>query len=188
MKTLKTLLFVALTTITIATNAQTKKIDVAKSTVNWVGKKLAGQHSGTIALKNGTLIFKKDKLVGGNFVINMTTINTTDLKAGEGKEDLDGHLKSGDFFGVEKFPTSTLVFKKIGTKAKGIYTVTADLTIKGITNPISFDLATTANSAATNLKVNRTKYDIKYGSGSFFDNLGDKTISDDFELNVALKY
>lgn len=188
MKTFKTLLLAVAATITLSANAQTKKIDASKSTINWVGKKVTGQHSGTIALKSGALIFKKGKLAGGNFVVNMTTLNTTDLKAGEGKEDLDGHLKSADFFGTEKFPTSTLVFKKLAAKTDGIYTITADLTIKGITNPITFDLATTANTAATSLKVNRTKYDIKYGSGSFFENLGDKTISDDFELNIALKF
>ncbi|MDI1305369.1 MAG: YceI family protein, partial [bacterium] len=101
---------------------------------------------------------------------------------------LNGHLKSEDFFGTEKFPTSTLVFKKVVAKSANVYTVTGDLTIKGKTNSITFDLATTANSATTALKIDRTKYDIKYGSGSFFDNLGDKAISDEFELTVALKF
>jgi polyisoprenoid-binding protein YceI len=97
-------------------------------------------------------------------------------------------LKSEDFFGTEKFPTSTLVFKTVAAKSAGVYTVTADLTVKGITNPVTFDLATTANSATANVKINRTKYDIKYGSGSFFDNLGDKVIYDDFDLIVNLKF
>ncbi|MBC7641084.1 MAG: YceI family protein [Flavobacterium sp.] len=188
MRTIKTLLLATLATITLSATAQTKKIDVTKSTINWVGKKVTGQHSGTLSIKSGALVFKKSKLAGGTFVVDMTTINTTDLKAGEGKEDLDGHLKSPDFFGTEKFPTATLVFKTLAAKTKGVYAITADLTIKGISNPISFDLATAANSATTTLKVNRTKYDIKYNSGNFFQNLGDKVISDDFELNVALKY
>ena len=188
MKTLKTLVLATITTIVLTTTAQTKKIDAAKSTINWVGKKVTGQHSGTIAIKSGALVFKKGKLAGGTFVVNMASINTTDLKAGEGKEDLDGHLKSPDFFGTEKFPTSTLVFKKLATKAGGVYAITADLTIKGITKPITFDLATTANSATSIFKINRTLYDIKYGSGSFFENLGDKTIADDFELTIALKF
>jgi polyisoprenoid-binding protein YceI len=97
-------------------------------------------------------------------------------------------LKSEDFFGTEKFSTSTLDFKTITAKAKGVYAVTADLTIKGKTSPVAFDLAVTGNTAATKFNVDRTKYDIKYGSGSFFDNLGDKAISDEFELAVALKF
>jgi polyisoprenoid-binding protein YceI len=115
-------------------------------------------------------------------------MTTTDLKAGQGKEKLDGHLKSEDFFGTEKFPTSTLVFKTIAAKGAGVYTVTADLTIKGITDSVTFDLATTANTASANVKINRTKFGIKYGSGSFFDNLGDKAIADEFDLTVALKF
>ena len=78
--------------------------------------------------------------------------------------------------------------KKATAKTATNYDVTGDLTIKGQTNPITFDLATTANSATTKFNVNRTKYDIKYGSGSFFDNLGDKAIADEFELEVALKF
>lgn len=188
MKTLKTIalaLLVALGT-TYAT-AQNKKIDVKKSTINWVGKKVTGEHTGTINFKDGLLIFKNDKLKGGNFTVDMPTISCTDL-SGEWKQKLDGHLKSDDFFGVEKFSTSTLVFKKIGTKGNGVYTVTADLTIKGITNPIVFDITIKGNTASTNLKIDRTKYGIKYGSGSFFDNLGDKTIYDDFELTVNLQF
>jgi polyisoprenoid-binding protein YceI len=97
-------------------------------------------------------------------------------------------LKADDFFGTEKFPTATLVFKKIATKGANLYAVTADLTIKGITKPVTFDLATTANSASTKFNVDRTKYDIKYNSKSFFESIGDKAIYDDFELEVALKF
>ena len=116
----------------------------------------------------------------------MTTINTTDLKAGQGKESLDNHLKAEDFFGVEKHKTANLVFKTISGKGKGLYSITADLTIKGITKPITFDITVVGNTATTTLKIDRTKYDIKYGSGSFFSDLGDKTISDEFELKVNL--
>lgn len=184
LKTIALALLVAFGTV----NAQTKKVDAVKSTISWVGKKVTGQHEGTLNLKDGSLIFKGKKVVGGNFTVDMTSMTTTDLKAGQGKEKLDGHLKSEDFFGTEKFPTSTLVFKTVAAKSAGIYTITADLTVKGITNPVTFDLATTANSATANVKINRTKYDIKYGSGSFFDNLGDKAIYDDFDLTVNLKF
>ena len=116
----------------------------------------------------------------------MTTISTTDLKPGQGKESLDGHLKAEDFFGTEKHKTAKLNFTNISGKGNGLYTVTADLTIKGITKPITFDIVVVGKTATTTLKVDRTKYDIKYGSGSFFSDLGDKTISDEFELKVNL--
>jgi polyisoprenoid-binding protein YceI len=188
MKTLKKVALTLLVSVSVSLSAQTKKVDVAKSTINWVGKKVTGQHSGTLAIKSGSLIFKKAKLAGGNFIVDMKTLTATDLKAGEGKEDLEGHLKSADFFGTDKFATATLVFKKVAVKAPNVYTVTGNLTIKGIVKPITFDLTTTADSASTALKVDRTKYDIKYNSGNFFQNLGDKVISDEFELTVALKF
>ncbi|MCC9071343.1 YceI family protein [Flavobacterium sp. F-65] len=188
MKNLKTIalaLVVALSSVSI--NAQTKKVDVKTSTVKWVGKKVTGEHSGTVNLKDGALVFKGKKLAGGTFTVDMTSINATDL-SGEYQGKLNGHLKADDFFGTEKFPTAKLVFKTIGAKATDVYTVTADLTIKGITKPVTFDITVNGNTATTAFKVDRTKYDIKYNSGNFFENLGDKTINDDFELAVALKF
>jgi polyisoprenoid-binding protein YceI len=187
MKNLKTIAIALLVTVSTAITAQTKKVEVLKSTVSWNAKKVTGEHSGTVNLKEGALVFKKSKLAGGNFIVDMTSITGTDL-TGEYLDKLNGHLKSDDFFGTEKNPTATLVFKKIAAKAAGVYTVTGNLTIKGITNPITFDLATTANSATTTLKIDRTKFGIKYGSGSFFDNLGDKAISNEFDLKVALVF
>lgn len=168
--------------------AQEKKVDVAKSKISWVGKKVTGQHEGTIKLSEGSLTFKKDALVNGNFTVDMTSITVTDLKAGEGKENLEGHLKNDDFFGTDKFPTAKLVFKTIGKKSNGVYAVTADLTIKGITNPVKFNINVGKDTATAALKVDRTKYDIKYKSGSVFEGLGDKAINDEFELAVDLKF
>ncbi|WP_300564673.1 YceI family protein [Flavobacterium sp.] len=189
MKNLKSIalaLIIALGTLS-ATAQTTKKVDVAGSKINWVGKKVTGEHTGTINLKEGALVFKGKELVGGNFTADMNSINTTDLE-GKMKANLDGHLKADDFFGVDHFPTATLVFKSIGKKSKDTYTVTADLTIKGITKPITFDVLVNKNMATSKLAVDRTKYDIKYGSGSFFEGLGDKTISDNFDLVVNLKF
>ncbi|MCY1244878.1 YceI-like domain protein [compost metagenome] len=118
----------------------------------------------------------------------MTTISTTDLKAGQGKEKLDGHLKADDFFGTDKYPTAKLVFKSIGKKSDNVYSVTADLTIKDVTNAVKFDITVNKNNATAALKVDRTKYGIKYGSGNFFEGLGDKAIYDEFELAVDLKF
>lgn len=189
MKNLKTIASVLLVAFSATTfNAQTKKVDVAASKVSWIGKKVTGQHEGTVNLKEGNLVFKGKKLVGGNFVVDMTTIVVTDLKAGEGKEKLEGHLNSEDFFSTQKFQTTNLVFKTIADKGNNLYAVTADLTIKGKTNPVTFNVSVNGNKATTNLKIDRTKYDIKYGSGSFFDNLGDKVISDNFDLMVELSF
>jgi polyisoprenoid-binding protein YceI len=188
MKNLKSIalaLVVVLSTVSVT--AQAKKVDASASTINWVGKKVTGQHEGTVNLKDGALVFAGKKLTGGTFTVDMTSLTSTDL-SGEYQGKLNGHLKSEDFFGTEKFPTSTLVFKTVTAKTTDVYTVTADLLIKGKTNPVTFDIAVNGNTASTKFKVDRTKYDIKYGSGSFFDNLGDKAISDEFELAVALKF
>lgn len=189
MKNFKTIAIALLVAVgSFTATAQEKKVDVKASKINWVGKKVTGQHEGTIDLSSGVLIFKSNKLVGGNFTVDMNSISTTDLKAGQGKEKLDGHLKADDFFGTEKYPTAKLVFKSIGKKSANVYTVTADLTIKDVTNPVKFEITVNKNNATAALKVDRTKYGIKYGSGSFFDGLGDKAIYDEFELNVDLKF
>ena len=188
MKNLKSIalaLVVVLTTATVS--AQTKKIDAAASTIEWIGKKVTGQHNGTVNFKDGALVFKGAKLKGGSFTVNMTSLTATDL-SGEYQGKLNGHLKADDFFGTDKFPTATLVFKKIGAKSANVYTVTADLTIKGITKPVTFDITVNGNTATTAFNVDRTKYDIKYNSKSFFESIGDKAIYDEFELKVALKF
>ena len=189
MKNVKTLaLLLALTVSTLTGTAQTKSVNAAKSTINWVGKKVTGQHEGTIKLKDGAFFMKDGKIVRGKFTVDMSSIEVTDLKAGEGKEKLEGHLKADDFFGVEKFTTASMNFKTVTPKANGVYTVVADLTIKGISKPVTFDLTVKGNTATAKVVVDRTKYDIKYGSGSFFDNLGDKVISDNFDLTVSLQF
>ena len=188
MKNLKTIaiaLLVAFGT-TIAT-AQTKKVDTQKSTITWNAKKVTGEHTGTVNLKEGNLTFKSGKLAGGNFTVDMTSLVTTDL-SGDWKGKLEGHLKSEDFFGTEKNPTSTLVFKKIAAKPNGVYSVTADLTIKGITNPVTFDLTVKGTTATTVVTIDRTKYGIKYNSKNFFESIGDKAIYDDFTLTVNLQF
>lgn len=187
MKNLKTIAIALLVAVSTIATAQTKKIDASKSSIHWVGKKVTGQHEGTVNLKDGYLIFKGKKLTGGTFNVDMTSLTATDL-TGDYLGKLNGHLKSEDFFGTEKNPTAKLVFKKIADKKNGTYTVTADLTIKNVTAPVTFDITVKGSTATTTLKIDRTKYGIKYGSGSFFDNLGDKTINDEFELTVSLQF
>ncbi|MGG7035659.1 MAG: YceI family protein [Flavobacterium sp.] len=188
MKNLKTIATTLVLTLSLTTMvAQTKKINTEKSKITWLAKKVTGQHEGTINFADGALVFKGEKVKGGSFTVDMPSLTATDLK-GEYLEKLNGHLKADDFFGTATYPTSKLVFKKIATKDNKNYTVTADLTIKNITNPVVFDLVVNGNTAKTVLKIDRTKYDIKYNSGKFFDNLGDKTIYDEFELTVNLVF
>ncbi len=186
LKSIAVALVVALGTITAT--AQDKKINTSKSKIEWVGKKVTGQHSGTISFKEGVLNFKSGKLTGGSFTVDMTSIEVTDLKAGEGKEKLEGHLKAPDFFGTENHKEAKLVFTSVKAKGGNKYAVTGNLTIKGITKPVTFDLTVAKNSAVTEFKVDRTKYGIEYGSGSIFDGLGDNMIYDDFELTVNLQF
>ena len=164
-----------------------KEVSTDKSTVTWKAYKVTGSHTGTVALESGSLIFDNDRLSGGEFSVDMSTLTSTDLE-GEWKDKLVGHLKSDDFFSVEKHQTSTLVFTEVKQTGKNSYEVTADLTIKGITKPITFDLSVYGSKATATMKVDRAQYDIRFGSGSFFDNLGDKTIYDEFDMVVDLEW
>ncbi|WP_396633717.1 YceI family protein [Maribacter sp. R86514] len=189
-KSLLSLVFVAVfgftATASTPIESEKKEVKVSESTVTWKGYKVTGSHEGTINLKSGHLEMKGKKLVGGEFTIDMTSISCSDLQAGQGKEKLEGHLQSEDFFGVENNPTSKLVFTSVKAMNDNSYTVTGDLTIKGITKPVTLVVSMFENKATATVKIDRTKYDIKYGSGSFFDNLGDKAIYDDFDLVVDL--
>lgn len=164
-----------------------KEVDIKNSKVTWKGYKVTGSHEGTVNLKEGALSFDGDKLTGGEFVVDMTSLTSTDLE-GEYQGKLNGHLKSDDFFGVENHPAAKLVFTKVKSTGKNAYDVTADLTIKGKTHPVTFELSVYGNKATGALKVDRTKYDIKYNSGNFFENLGDKVIYDEFDLVVDLNF
>ncbi|RDK83271.1 YceI family protein [Marinirhabdus gelatinilytica] len=189
MKTIKSLAIIAVVvTASAFTNSvpMKKKIDVKESTIEWKGKKVLGSHTGTIQLKDGYLEMDGDQLVGGMFTVDMTTINVTDLE-GDNKAKLEGHLKSDDFFGVANHPTATLNITS-ATKNSDGYVVSGDITIKGTTEEITFDMDMTDEMATTSIKIDRTKFGVRYGSGSFFDNLGDNTISDKFELDVTLKF
>lgn len=176
--------------IVIATMSFTsimEKVNVKDSTVKWVGEKVTGSHNGTIDLKSGYLDVEGDKITGGEFVIDMTSLVSTDLE-GESKGKLEGHLKSDDFFGVANHPEAKLVINTASKKSGNTYGVVGDLTIKGITNPVTFDMDYDGKTASADLTIDRTKYEVRYGSGSFFDNLGDKTIYDEFEISVDLKF
>ena len=155
----------------------------------WLGKKVTGSHEGNISIKEGHLNFDNNNFTGGNIVIDMSTIECTDLD-GDSKKNIEGHLSSDDFFSVKKYPTATL--EVINTEkikySTNKYKVTAVLVIKDIKNNIEFEAVVDNSLAKVELVIDRTKYNVKYGSGSFFDNLGDKMIYDDFTLSVSLTY
>jgi len=156
-----------------------------KSKLSWLGEKVVGQHTGTINLQSGWLHWNDNRIVGGEFLIDMGSI-----KDDGGSERLVGHLKSDDFFGVEKHPVSKLVITESTPFDKGAGTVRGTLTIKGVSNPVEFKASSMITEEGTwfysNIIIDRSKYNIRYGSGSFFDNLGDKTIYDEFKLKVSL--
>lgn len=169
--------------------ATTYTVDKTQSKLNWTAKKVTGQHTGTIGVADGTLQLDGNLLKGGSFTLDTKSITVTDL-TGSGNERLTGHLKSDDFFSVEKHPTSTFMISSVAAKGNGNYDVTGKLTIKGITNTISFPATVAVEgskaTAKAKVKIDRTKFDIKYRSSNFFENLGDKAIYDDFELEVLL--
>lgn len=183
---MKSVLILAVAVATASLTGE-KKVNVEDSKITWKGHKVTGEHEGTIKLQEGTLQFDSNNtLTGGTFVMDMSTLTVTDLE-GDMKGKLEGHLKSDDFFGTEKHATSKLVITKVDGK-DGSYKVTGDLTIKGSTNPITFDMKVVENTAIASLKIDRTKYNIKYGSASFFDGLKNKAIYDNFDLNVNLVF
>lgn len=166
--------------------AQITGINLQESIITWNGKKVTGAHEGTISFKEGFFIYENDKIVGGDFIVDMTTLSNTD-QTGKDKLELEKNLKSFNFFNTGDFKTSQLVFKSIIDKGKNLYKVTADLTIKGITNSVKFDLIFNKEGATAKLKVDRTKYGIQYGSGTFIDDIGDWTIYEEFDLNIDIK-
>jgi polyisoprenoid-binding protein YceI len=168
-------------------NDEKKEVKTQESTVTWKAYKVTGSHTGTVDLTEGALTFKEGKLTGGNFTVDMATLVSTDLE-GEYKGKLEGHLKSDDFFGVATHQFAKLTFTGVQASGKNSYEVTGDLTIKGITKAVTFDVSVYGSKATATMKIDRAQYDVRYGSGSFFENLGDKTIYDEFDLVVDLVF
>lgn len=190
MKTLKSLAIFALAlSLSTSVFAASQKVDAAKSSVKWLAKKVTGQHTGTIAIKEGNLVVDKDKITSGKVVIDMNSIVDLDLTDAGYNAKLIGHLKSPDFFEVATFPTAELAINKVDSNGNS-YTFSGNLTIKGITNPASFTATSVKVGKTTTytgtLAIDRSKFNVRYGSKSFFDNLGDKVINDEFTLDFVL--
>jgi polyisoprenoid-binding protein YceI len=192
-KTIATSLFVLLIAVSNVLFAQSSvTINTTKSNIKWIGKKVLGQHNGQVKIQDGSFTLKNNVLTGGEFTIDMKSITCDDLTDPDYNKKLIGHLNSMDFFNVEQFPTATLKITKVlkNTKIANTYNLTANLTVKGITKsitfPATFKKVGNVFEGTAKITLDRTKWDIKYGSSSFFEGLGDKAIKNEIELNVNI--
>lgn len=166
--------------------AQDYKVLAEKSVLRWTGKTPAKSHTGVIKLKEASFVIKKDKFVSGEFVVDLNSMVEGDGTDPNKGARLIGHLKSDDFFSVEKFPTATLSIKESTKFEKDEATVTANLTIKGATHPVTFKVKRIGDVFQASVVFDRSLYDVRYGSGKFFNDLGDKAIDDMIPLDVTL--
>ena len=160
-------------------------IDIENSLINWKGYKPTGSHEGTILFNSGTIELEDEKILGGSFEVAMAT-----LKDADGSKRLEGHLKAKDFFEVEVFPTSQFEITNV-KEEEGKSIITGNMVIKGISKEISFPavVSITENSVSLKsetIKINRADFNIKYKSKSFFNNLKEKFINDEFDIQVTL--
>ena len=178
-----------ISSFTISPHTNDVKVNTKNSKLIWTGSKPTGSHTGTIDIVSGFLTFDHGNFVGGTFSIDMQSLATNDMSE-ESNKKLDRHLKNEDFFDVEKFSDANLKITKVFKIDDRNYSVLADLTIKGITNPIAFEAEVTGNGnsfvAASKFTIDRTKWGVEYKSGNIFKNLGDKIIYDDIEFDVFL--
>lgn len=174
-----------------AAKPETFKVDAAASKVAWVGKKIGGQHNGTLAVKGGSLTMEGVALKGGEFTVDMTSIKVLDLTDPKYNGDLTAHLKSEDFFSADKHGEARFVIKSVTKRADGVFEAKGPMTIKGIakdiTIPLKVDRDGKALTATGKVTLDRTNWDIKYRSGKFFPNIGDKLIKDGFDIEVEIK-
>lgn len=169
------------------------KVDANSSSITWHATKVTGEHMGTVDVANGYLSVTDGELVAANIIANMETIRCTDLE-GEWGDKLVGHLNSDDFFNVSEHKTSSFTLRNIealnAPKGDATHTVTGDFTIRGITKSITFEAKVSDNAGKLSIEgsviLDRSQFDVKYGSGSFFDNLGDNLIHDNFTVGFNL--
>jgi polyisoprenoid-binding protein YceI len=160
------------------------------SNIDWIGRKVTGAQYGTIAIEEGTLVSDDGNLTGGNFIVDTTSIKILDVTDPVTNVQFAGHLASADFFASEQFPEALFVITSANPRGNNIYNINGDLTIRGITHPVSFDATVNilddSLTASGKIVIDRTRYGMKFRSGNFFKDLGDILIYDDFELNVSI--
>lgn len=166
------------------------RIQKSSSTVNWTGKKVLGLHAGTINVANGYVDFSEEGIKYGEVVIDMTTIVITDINDPKTNGEFLAHLQHDDFFSVDKFKTAKLFITDSVKKGSNAFLLKGNLTIKEITNPVSFtatvEVFTDFLHSMGEIVIDRTLYNIRYGSGKFLQNLGDNLIYDDFVLQFKI--
>jgi len=188
-------IFVGTVLVTLITASDTLYINVDSSTINWIGRKVTGEHSGTLNLSKGWVVMQEGSIIGGKFIFDMTSIKNTDIESPEWKEKLEKHLMAEDFFFVDSFPNAILEIKYhhqiIDDKTGQTNQIIADLTIRGITHEINFPINifhSKSNFYAEGLiDIDRTLFNIKYNSGTFFEELGDRMIYDNFTVQISLQ-
>ena len=170
----------------IATADNIYNIETTQSQITWTGREVStSSHYGTLDFVSGNFEISNGAIVNGEFIVDMTSINNQDME-GDSKARLEGHLKSDDFFSVESYPTAMILINSSELISDGKWNVSADLSIKGFTHPVNFEMISSEDGWSANLVFDRSKYDVRFRSGSFFENLGDKLIYDDIELSVNL--
>lgn len=166
------------------------QIQQSSSNVNWTGKKVLGLHTGNISIANGYIEITDNNIVSGEIQIDMTSIVITDIPDKKTHQDFFNHLLNDDFFSVDKFKTSKLVILNSNNLENNKFRINGILTIKDISHPVSFiatvEVFTNSLHTLGEIIIDRTLYNIRYGSGKFIDNLGDKLIYDDFILQFKL--
>ena len=170
----------------VATADNIYNLDTAQSQITWTGREVStSYHYGTLDFVSGNFEISNGTIVNGEFIVDMTSINNQDME-GDSKARLEGHLKSDDFFSVESYPTAAISINSSELISDGKWNVSADLSIKGFTHPVNFEMISSEDGWSANLVFDRSKYDVRFRSGSFFENLGDKLIYDDIELSINL--
>ena len=170
----------------VATADNIYNIETAQSQITWTGREVStSYHYGTLDFVSGNFEISNGEIVNGEFIVDMTSINNQDME-GDSKARLEGHLKSDDFFSVESYPTAAISINSSELISDGKWNVSADLSIKGFTHPVNFEMISSEDGWSANLVFDRSKYDVRFRSGSFFENLGDKLIYDDIELSINL--
>jgi len=190
MKFIASLIILLTSVFTFVDSPVPATVSISESTLTWKATKVTGEHFGKVPLADAKLDYANGKITGGSFEMDMTSLTVEDITDAGSNKKLTDHLKSDDFFSVAKFNKSTFVIKQAKTSNGKDYEITGDLTIKGITSPVTFpakvDVAGKSVTATGTITFDRTKFDIKYRSGNYFENLADKLIYDDVTLDVKL--
>jgi polyisoprenoid-binding protein YceI len=176
--------------VVVENSVAVNNVDVEASVLTWKGSKPTGSHNGTVALQSGDLVVENGTLTQGVFVVDMNTITNTDMAGSDGAAQIEGHLKAADFFDVAQYPTSKFVITSV-VEEEGKLSVTGNLTIKAITKSITIPATLSTEDGISTFKsdvftIDRTDFNVKYGSKSFFDGLKDKFINDLVEMSFEV--